>query len=105
MVKLVAKQPIDSNALPGLSMLFMPSTAYFYDRGSKEFKVAPDASLEGTLLEVGGHGFRHLFSRPTGAGTVSQLTVHDDATFLYKLSGLDVDLRAIFKADGTSREV
>jgi len=61
--------------------------------------VAPNALLEGTLLEVGGHGFKYLFSRPTGAGTVTDLTVHLDDVLVYKLSEADVELRDIFDAD------
>lgn len=99
MVTLIAKQAVDSNQLPGVSMLFKPHTAYFYSRNNDDFKVAPDARLEGTLLEVRGDDFRYLFSRPTGAGTVTQLIIHSDNDPYYKISGLDLELRDIFKAD------
>ena len=95
MVKLVVKQPIDPNALPGLTMLFNPSTAYFYDRESDGFKVTANE----TILEVGGHGFKHLFSRPTADGTVTSLKYYADDVLVYKLSGADVDLRDIIEED------
>lgn len=99
MVTLTAKKAVDSDQLPGVPMLFKPHTAYFHDRNSDHFKVAPNAKLEGILLEVRGDDFRYLFSRPTGAGTVTELVIHDNDDPYYKLTGLKVKLKTIFDAD------
>lgn len=99
MVTLIAKQALDSNQLPGISMLFTPETAYFYSRKDDGFKVAPNAKLEGTLLEVRGDDFRYVFSRPTGAGTVTELIVRTNHDPYYKISGLDRELSDILDSD------
>jgi Ca2+-binding RTX toxin-like protein len=99
MVKLIAKQALDSSQLPGVPMLFKPHTAYFYNREDHDFRVAPNARKEGTILDVHGDGFNYLFSRPTGAGTVTEVKIRLDKEPYYKVTGLDVKLDAIFDAD------
>jgi Ca2+-binding RTX toxin-like protein len=99
MVKLVAKQAVDVTTLPGISLLFAPERAYFYDRGSDHFRVAQDASKEGTILDVKGHGFRNVFSTPTGAGTVDKFTISLDGDTVYWISGVDQKLSSFLDAD------
>jgi Ca2+-binding RTX toxin-like protein len=99
MVKLIAKQALDSSQLPGVEMLFKPHTAYFYSRNDDDFRVAQNALKEGTILDVHGDGFNYLFSRPTGAGTVTEVKIRLDKEPYYKVTGLDVKLDAIFDAD------
>ena len=99
MVKLIAKQALNSSLLPGVSMLFKPHTAYFYNRDDNDFRVAPNAMKEGTILDVHGDGFSYLFSRPTGAGTVTEVNIRLDKAPYYKVTGLHVKLDALFEAD------
>jgi len=99
MVKLIAKQALDSSQLPGVPMLFKPHTAYFYNRGDDSFRVAPNALKEGTILDVHGDGFNYVFSRPTGAGTVTEVNIRLDKEPYYKVTGLRVKLDALFEAD------
>lgn len=99
MVQLIAKQALDSSQLPGVPMLFKPHTAYFYNRADDSFRVAPNALKEGTILDVHGDGFNYVFSRPTGAGTVTELNLRLDKEPFYKITGLHVKLDALFEAD------
>jgi Ca2+-binding RTX toxin-like protein len=99
MVKLIAKQALDSSQLPGVTMLFKPHTAYFYDRNDDNFRVAPNALKEDTILDVHGDGFRYLFSEPLGAGTVTEVNIRLDKEPYYKVTGLHVKLDALFDAD------
>jgi hypothetical protein len=99
MVKLVAKQALDSSELPGVTMLFKPHTAYFYNRNDDNFRVAPNALKEGTILDVHGDGFRYLFSEPLGAGTVTEVNIRLDKEPYYNVTGLHVKLDALFDAD------
>jgi Ca2+-binding RTX toxin-like protein len=99
MVKLIAKQALDSSQLPGVEMLFKPHTAYFYERNDDDFRVAPNARKEGTILDVHGDGFRYLFSEPTGAGTVTEVNIRLDKDPYYEVTGLHVKLDDLFEAD------
>jgi hypothetical protein len=99
MAKLIAKQALDSSQLPGVPMLFKPHTAYFYNRNDDGFRVAPDASKEGTILDVHGNGFNYLFSLPTDAGTVTGIDVRLDKEPYYTVTGLHVKLDSLFEAD------
>jgi Ca2+-binding RTX toxin-like protein len=99
MVKVVAKQAVDVTTLPGISLLFTPERAYFYDRGNDHFRVAQDASKEGTILDVQGHGFRHVFSTPTGAGTVEKFTISLEGDTVYRISGVDKKLGSFLDDD------
>ena len=99
MVKLVAKQAVDATTLPGISLLFAPEQAYFYDRGSDHFRVAQNARQDGTILDVKGHGFRHVFSAPTGSGTVAKFTISLDGDTVYRISGIDRKLGSFLDAD------
>jgi Ca2+-binding RTX toxin-like protein len=99
MAKLKAKQALDSSQLPGVPMLFKPHTAYFYNRDDDSFRVAPNALKEGTILDVYGNGFDYVFSRPTNAGTVTEINVRLDKQAYYNVSGLHVKLKSIFDAD------
>ena len=99
MVKLIAKQALDLSQLPGVSMMLKPHTPYYYDREDDHFQVAENARKEGTLLDVNGDGFRYLFSKPTGAGTVTEANIRLDKDPYYSVTGLHVKLDDLFKAD------
>ncbi len=99
MVKVVAKQALDSSLLPGVPMLFKPHNVYFYNREDDDFRVAPNALKEGTILDVHGSGFQYLFSQPTGEGRVTEVNIRLDKDPFYKVTGLNVKLKSIFKAD------
>ena len=95
MTKLVVKQPIDPNVLPGLSLLGSPTAVSFDDRNSDGFT----ATLETTRLEIGGSDFGYWFAKPTAAGTVNTVKVYVDDVLLYKLSGAKVKFRDIVSTD------
>lgn len=98
MVKLIAKQALDSSQLPGVAMMLKPHTPYYYDREDDHFQVAENARKEGTLLDVNGDGFRYLFSKPTGAGTVTEVNIRLDKDPYYSVTGLHVKLDSLFEA-------
>ena len=98
MVKLVAKQPIDPNALPGLSLLLNPNNVAFDDRMPDGFT----ATLDDTRLEVGGSGFGYWFSKPKAKGTVTDIKDYFADTLVYRLSGADVSLKDIAGTDVAS---
>jgi len=99
MVKFVARQAVDSSQLQGVSLLFEPESAYFYARDSKSFRVAQNAEKEGYLLKVAGKGFGSIFSQPTKAGTVHQLTVTIDGDAFYTIKKASVKLKKLLDSD------
>lgn len=102
MVRLVAKKALNSDLLPGVSLLFDRDTSYFYDRNDDYFRVAQNALKEDALLEVKGKGFNYLFSQPTKEGTVDSLVVKQDKQEFYKISGLHFGLSKLL--DSTSEK-
>ncbi len=99
MVKLVARQAIDSSQLLGVSLMFEPETSYFYARSSSSFRVAKNAAKEDHILKVEGKGFSSIFSQPTKSGTVDQLTVSLDGDIVYTIKNADVKLSKLLDSD------
>ncbi|HET7717119.1 MAG TPA: hypothetical protein VFK86_15965 [Bauldia sp.] len=98
MAKLVAKQPIDTTALPGLSPLYSPSIASFNNREPDGFT----ATLDDTRLIVAGENFEYFFGRPKPTGTVTGLTVFVADVLLYKLTGTEVKFRSIVEGNAAT---
>jgi len=102
MVKLVAKLALNSDLLPGVSLLFNKDTSYFYDRNDDYFRVAQNAEKVDALLQVKGKDFNYLFSQPTKDGTVEDLVVRQDKKAFYTITGLHIGLSKLL--DSTSEK-
>ncbi len=99
MAKFIAYQALDSGELQGVALLFDKETSYFYDLGSRSFRVAQNARKDGHLLEVDGKGFGKFLSQPTKAGTVETLKVRLDGEAFYTIKKVDLKLSKLLDSD------